>query len=98
MKNPSIKLRCAIIGTGFWANYQIPAWLEIPEVEIVALYNRTESKAEVKQTPAHYYFRTMFIFGKTPTALLSIFIQKRCVNNLPILFYSKEKRYGCFMI
>ncbi len=41
------KLRGAIVGTGFWANYQIPAWLELDGVEIVALYNRTKSKAEV---------------------------------------------------
>ncbi len=41
------KLRCAVIGTGFWANYQIPAWLELEQVEIVALYNRTKSKAEI---------------------------------------------------
>ena len=41
------KLRCAIIGTGFWANYQIPAWLELEGVEIVALFNRTKSKAEI---------------------------------------------------
>lgn len=40
------KLRAAIIGTGFWANYQIPAWLELEGVEIVALYNRTKAKAE----------------------------------------------------
>jgi D-apiose dehydrogenase len=41
------KLRGAVIGTGFWANYQIPAWNEVDGVEIVALYNRTRSKAEV---------------------------------------------------
>ena len=40
------KLRFAVIGTGFWANYQIPAWLELEGVELVALYNRTKSKAE----------------------------------------------------
>jgi predicted dehydrogenase len=39
------KLRGAVIGTGFWANYQIPAWLALEGVEIVALYNRTKSKA-----------------------------------------------------
>ncbi|CAN5413166.1 Gfo/Idh/MocA family oxidoreductase [soil metagenome] len=38
-------LRGAIIGTGFWANYQVPAWQELEGVEIVALYNRTISKA-----------------------------------------------------
>jgi predicted dehydrogenase len=40
------KLRFAVIGTGFWANYQIPAWMELEGVELVALYNRTRSKAE----------------------------------------------------
>lgn len=46
MQNHKATLRCAIIGTGFWANYQIAAWLEIPGVQIVALYNRTKTKAE----------------------------------------------------
>lgn len=40
------KLRFAVIGTGFWARYQIPAWLELEGLELVALYNRTRSKAE----------------------------------------------------
>jgi len=40
------KLRFAIIGTGFWANYQIPAWMELEGIKLVALYNRTKSKAE----------------------------------------------------
>jgi len=40
------KLRFAVIGTGFWANYQIPAWMELDGVELVALYNRTRPKAE----------------------------------------------------
>mgnify|MGYP001810522932 CR=1 FL=1 len=39
-------LRGAIVGTGFWANYQIPAWQESADVEIVAVCNRTRSKAE----------------------------------------------------
>ena len=39
-------LRGAIIGTGFWSNYQIAAWKEIPGVELVAVYNRTKRKAE----------------------------------------------------
>lgn len=38
--------RFAVLGTGFWANYQIPAWIELEGVELVALYNRTKSKAE----------------------------------------------------
>src|SRR5690349_13867247 len=43
MKN----LRFAVLGTGFWANYQIPAWMELDGVELVALYNRTKSRAAV---------------------------------------------------
>lgn len=39
------KLRFAVFGTGFWANYQIAAWNEVGGVELVALYNRTKSKA-----------------------------------------------------
>lgn len=45
-------LRFAVLGTGFWAKYQIPAWLQLPGVELVALYNRTISKAEAL---AHTY-------------------------------------------
>lgn len=40
------KLRGAIIGTGFWANYQIPAWQELEGVELVAAYNRTLGRAQ----------------------------------------------------
>jgi len=41
------KLRFAVLGTGFWSQFQVGAWSEIPEVELVALYNRTKAKAEV---------------------------------------------------
>lgn len=40
------KLRFAVLGTGFWANYQIAAWKELDGVELVALYNRTKPRAE----------------------------------------------------
>jgi len=39
-------LRFAIIGTGFWARYQLAAWREVPGAQCVALYNRTRAKAE----------------------------------------------------
>lgn len=38
--------RFAIFGTGFWARYQLAAWREFEDVECIALYNRTRSKAE----------------------------------------------------
>jgi predicted dehydrogenase len=35
-----------MFGTGFWSYFQLPGWNETGEVECVALYNRTKSKAE----------------------------------------------------
>lgn len=32
-----MKLKFAIIGTGFWANYQIPAWFEL-EFPLIRLW------------------------------------------------------------
>lgn len=40
------KLRLAVFGTGWWSKFQIPAWIEAGNLEIVALYNRTVSKAQ----------------------------------------------------
>lgn len=40
------KLRFAVFGAGFWANYQIAAWKELEGIELVAIYNRNLSKAE----------------------------------------------------
>jgi D-apiose dehydrogenase len=36
----------AILGTGFWAHYQLAGWRELSGLECVALYNRTYSKAD----------------------------------------------------
>lgn len=40
------ELRFGIIGTGFWARYQLAAWRELEGVRCVGLYNRTRPKAE----------------------------------------------------
>lgn len=40
------ELRFAILGTGFWARYQLAAWQELKGARCVALYNRTVAKAE----------------------------------------------------
>ena len=45
-------LRFAVFGTGWWSNYQIPAWFEVGGVELVALYNRTVSRAD--KVARHY--------------------------------------------
>lgn len=34
-----------MLGTGFWAQYQLAAWQELPQAQCVALYNRTLAKA-----------------------------------------------------
>jgi len=39
-------LRFAILGTGFWARYQLSGWRELGGVRCVAAYNRTRAKAE----------------------------------------------------
>ena len=37
--------RFAILGTGFWAGFQLAAWRELPAARCMALYNRTPAKA-----------------------------------------------------
>ncbi len=39
-------LRFAVLGTGFWAGYQLAAWGEVPGVECVAVCDRVRAKAE----------------------------------------------------
>lgn len=43
-------LRLAIFGCGFWAQFQIAAWRELPGVQVVALYNRTRARADALAT------------------------------------------------
>jgi predicted dehydrogenase len=40
------KLKFAVIGCGFWSKFQIGAWSEIDGAELVAVYNRTLTKAK----------------------------------------------------
>jgi predicted dehydrogenase len=40
------KMRFAVLGTGFWSQFQVGAWSEIEGAELVAIYNRTRLKAE----------------------------------------------------
>ncbi len=40
------ELRFAILGTGYWARYQLAGWRELPGVRCVAVWNRTRAKAE----------------------------------------------------
>jgi predicted dehydrogenase len=47
------KLRFALFGAGFWARYQLHGWYEDKDVECVALYNRTLSKAQTLADEFH---------------------------------------------
>jgi predicted dehydrogenase len=40
------KLKFAVLGCGFWSKFQIGAWSELEDAELVAVYNRTLSKAQ----------------------------------------------------
>jgi predicted dehydrogenase len=40
------KLKFAVLGCGFWSKFQIGAWSELEGAGLVAVYNRTLSKAE----------------------------------------------------
>jgi predicted dehydrogenase len=40
------KLKFAVLGCGFWSKFQIGAWSEVEDAELVAVYNRTLSKAQ----------------------------------------------------
>lgn len=40
------KCKIAVFGCGFWSQFQIGGWQELPDAEVVALYNRTLKKAE----------------------------------------------------
>ena len=39
-------MKFAVLGCGFWSKFQIGAWSELDGVELVAVYNRTLSKAQ----------------------------------------------------
>jgi len=40
------RLKFAVLGCGFWSKFQIGAWTEVKGAELIAVYNRTRSKAE----------------------------------------------------
>ena len=40
------KLKFAVLGCGFWSKFQMGAWTEVEGAELVAVYNRTRSKAD----------------------------------------------------
>ena len=39
-------IRLAVMGAGFWSQFQIAGWRELEGAQIVAIYNRTLAKAK----------------------------------------------------
>jgi len=64
------KIRGAVIGTGFWSHYQIPAWQELDGVELVAACDQAQDKAEAVTQhfgiPAAYTNATEMIREERP--------------------------------
>ena len=46
MNNQNKTLKFAILGCGFWSQFQLGGWQELEGVECVALFNRTKLKAD----------------------------------------------------
>ena len=46
-------MRIAVIGSGFWAQYQVAGWQVLPGVQVAALYNRTRPSAEALAKELH---------------------------------------------
>jgi len=61
MEGNMADLRVGIFGTGFWSNFQIPAWFEVGGVKITALYNRTVAKAE--RVAKNFHLDDAHIYG-----------------------------------
>ena len=70
---PEGTVKIAVIGSGFWARYQVAGWQVLPGVQITALYNRTRPKAEALarefKIPAVYDDATEMIRREKPDAL-----------------------------
>lgn len=58
-------LKFAVIGCGFWAQYQIAAWKELPDAQLVAVCDLDEDKAKAtagKFNVPHYYTQASELF------------------------------------
>lgn len=63
------KVKIAVFGCGFWSQFQIGGWLELPGVEITALYNRTLAKAKQRAEGfniQYYYDDAELLLKKHP--------------------------------
>jgi predicted dehydrogenase len=64
------RLRGVAMGAGYFSRFQYEAWTRIPEVEITAIYNRTEAKARALMSqfgvPRYYSDWKEMIAGEKP--------------------------------
>ena len=90
-------MRIAVIGSGFWARYQVAGWQVLPGVQITALYNRTRPKAEALarefRIPAVYDDAEEMIRREKPDAVDIItdvdsharFVRLAAEHNVPVI-------------
>ncbi len=85
-------LRGVIIGTGFWANYQVPAWQELTGVTIVAACDRVEHKAHAlaqKFTIPNVYSDVDLMFDREQPDFVDIITD---VDTHPVLTASAARK------
>jgi D-apiose dehydrogenase len=90
-------MRFAMIGSGFWAQYQLSGWRELPGVECVAVCNRTAHKAAALAqkfaissvyTDARDLFRKEkldFVDVVTDVATHCSFVKMAAEHHLPVI-------------
>lgn len=91
------ELRFAILGTGFWARYQLAGWRELPEAHCVAVWNRTRAKAQtladaagipsVYDTPEELFTREKldFVDVITDAATHRHFVEIAAKHRVPVV-------------
>jgi predicted dehydrogenase len=92
------KLKLAVIGSGFWAGFQLAAWMEFKEeIEVIALYNRTLDKANKlagKYHIAHCYDKVEtllqsedpdFVDIITDVSTHKLFTKMAAIRGIPVI-------------
>jgi len=91
------KLKFAVIGCGFWAQYQIAAWKELPGAELVAVCDKDEAKAKStasKFNAPHYYTHAKELFQEETLDFVDIitnvethatFVEMAASHRVPVI-------------
>ena len=75
------KLKAVAMGAGYFSRFQYEAWTRIPEVEMAAIYNRTEEKARAMMAQygvARYYFDWREMIDRERPDFVAAGLRNRC--------------------